>query len=85
MIKVFGCIEIVWYFWVDHSRFTTSLNLNLEEPYITLSYDVASESVIKPCIKTILHCWVKYANYLVTLCVDVHKNVAFSYGEILTF
>ena len=42
-----------------------------------LSYDVASESVIKPCIK--------YANYIVTLCGDVHENVAFSNGEIVKF
>ena len=39
-----------------------------------LSYDVVSESVIKPCIKNV-----------VTLCVDVHKNIAFSNGEIMTF
>ena len=50
--------------------------------YSTLLYDVASESVIKSCIKNDNPL---YANYLVTLCVDIHKNVAFSYGEILTF
>ena len=27
----------------------------------------------------------KYANYVITLCVDVHKNVAFSNDEIMTF
>ena len=43
----------------------------------------ASESVIKPCIKN--DRLIKYANYVVTICVDIHKNVAFSNGEIVTF
>ena len=30
-------------------------------------------------------CHEKYANYFVTLCLDVHKGVAFSKGKILTF
>ena len=45
--------------------------------YIHLSYDVASESVIKPCIKNDNQLWIKYANYVVTLCVDVHKTSRF--------
>ena len=50
-----------------------------------LLHDTASESVIKPCIKNDNPLVDKYANYVVTLCVDVHKNVSFSNGEIVTF
>ena len=33
-----------------------------------------------------MHKWIKYANYVVTLyVVEVHKNVAFSNGKIVTF
>ena len=44
---------------------------------LLLSHDVASESVLKPCIKN--------DNIVCKLCFDVHKNVAFSKGETLTF
>ena len=55
------------------------------ESEIYLSYDAVSESVIKPCIKDDNPQWIKYANYVVRLCVDLYKNVAFSNGEIVTF
>ena len=51
-----------------------------------ISFDVASESVIKPCIQNkIIHWWIKYANYVITLCVDIRKSVAFSKAEIAMF
>ena len=49
--------------------------------YVYLSYDVASESVIKPCIKNDN----PLVNFVITLCVDVHEKVAFSDGKIVTF
>ena len=42
---------------------------------IFLSYEVASESVVEPCIKTIIHWWIKYANYVERLGADVQKTV----------
>ena len=47
-----------------------------------------SESVILSYIEMIIHQWIKYANYwkrFATLYDDVHNNVAFTNGEILTF
>ena len=36
-------------------------------------------------LKTIVHQWIEYANYVVTLCVEVHKNVAFSKAKSRRF
>ena len=49
-----------------------------------LSHDVASESVIGHASKPIIHQWIKYANYVIMLCVDVHENAVFSKAEIAT-
>ena len=42
------------------------------DSYNILSYDVASESALK----MIIHWWIKYANYVVRLGVDVQKKTS---------
>ena len=61
--------------------FTNSRSLNCGKNILqkhSLSYDVASKSVINTFIKNYNLSGLNVQFYVVTLCVDGHKNVAFS-------